>query len=259
VLLGVHTPEFDFEADVHNVRRAVTEFKIDYPVALDSGYAIWRAFDNHYWPALYFTDAEGLIRHHHFGEGGYEQAERILQQLLTEAGAADLGDDLAAVQASGAEMAADWSSLQSPENYLGYRRAQNFASPGGVTLAERHTYVAPASLGLNEWALSGDWTVTAQAAALDAANGQIVNRFHARDLHLVMGPAVPGTSGRFRVRIDGRPPGAAHGVDVDHQGNGTVTDQRLYQLVRQPGPIGDRTCEITFLDPDVQAYAFTFG
>jgi thiol-disulfide isomerase/thioredoxin len=259
VVVGVHTPEFDFEHDLDNVRRAVKDLRIDYPVAVDNDYAIWSAFDNHYWPALYFVDAQGQIRHHHFGEGEYQRSEMVLQQLLAEAGSGGIGRDLVSVDPGGVEAAADWDSLWSPENYLGYGRTENFASPGGAILGRRHGYTAPAELRLNHWALSGDWTMEEQATTLTTANGRIAYRFHARDLHLVMGPAARGTSVRFRVGIDGQPPGAAHGVDVDDHGNGTVTEPRLYQLVRQPGPITDRTFEITFLGPDVQAYAFTFG
>jgi thiol-disulfide isomerase/thioredoxin len=258
VVVGVHTPEFAFERNVDNVSRAVREMRIDYPVAIDNDYAVWSAFDNHYWPALYFVDAQGQIRHHRFGEGDYQQSEMVLQQLLTEAGSGG-SHDLVAVDPGGVEAAADWDSLWSPENYLGYERTGNFASPGGAVLGERHAYTAPAELRLNHWALSGDWTMEEQAITLNTADGRIAYRFHARDLHLVMGPAAPGTPVRFRVRIDGQPPGAAHGVDVDDQGNGTVAEQRLHQLIRQPGPITDRTFEITFLDPEVQAYSFTFG
>jgi thiol-disulfide isomerase/thioredoxin len=258
-VVGVHTPEFAFERNVDNVSRAVQEMRIDYPVAIDSDYAVWSAFDNHYWPAIYFVDAGGLIRHHHFGEGEYQQSEMVIQQLLAEAGSAGAGHELVSVDARGAEAPADWTTLRSPENYTGYERTENFASPGGAVLGKRHAYTAPAQLRLNHWALSGDWTMEEAGATLNTANGQIAYRFHARDLHLVMGPAVPGTSLRFRVLIDGQPPGAAHGVDVDDQGNGTVIEQRLHQLIRQPSPITDRTFEITFLDPEVQAYAFTFG
>jgi len=248
VVIGVHTPEFAFERNVENVSRAVREMRIEYPVAIDND-----------WPAIYFADAGGLIRHHHFGEGEYQQSEMVIQQLLAEAGSGGSGHDLVAVDPGGVEAAADWDSLWSPENYLGYQRTGNFASPGGAVRGKRHAYTAPAELGLNHWALSGDWTMEEQATTLNTANGQIAYRFHARDLHLVMGPAEPGTSVRFRVLIDGQPPGAAHGVDVDDQGNGTMAEQRLHQLIRQPGPISDRTFEITFLDPEVQAYAFTFG
>jgi thiol-disulfide isomerase/thioredoxin len=259
VVIGVHTPEFDVEHDLDNVRRAVKELRVDYPVAVDSDYAIWSAFDNHYWPALYVVDAQGQIRHHRFGEGGYQESEMILQQLLTEVGSSGIGQDLVSVDPTGIEAAADWDSLRSPENYLGYQRTENFASSNGAVLNTRHVYAAPTGLRLNHWALSGDWTVQAQATVLHQAEGRIVYRFHARDLHLVMGPPAPGTPVRFRVLIDGEPPGAAHGTDVDDQGDGTVTEPRLYQLIRQPGPVSERTFEITFLDPGVQAYAFTFG
>jgi thiol-disulfide isomerase/thioredoxin len=259
VLIGVHTPEFDVEHDLDNVRRAIKDLGVDYPVAVDSDYGIWTAFDNHYWPALYFVDAQGQIRHHRFGEGDYEQSEMILQQLLTDAGTGGIDQDLVSVDATGVEAAADWASLRSPENYLGYQRTENFASSDGAVLDTRHVYVAPARLRLNRWALAGDWTVQRQAIVLNQAEGRIAYRFHARDLHLVMGPAARGTPVRFRVRLDGQPPGAAHGGDVDDQGNGTITEPRLYQLIRQPGPVAERTFEITFLDPGAQAYAFTFG
>jgi thiol-disulfide isomerase/thioredoxin len=259
VVIGVHTPEFGFEHDLDNVRRAVKDLVVDYAVAVDSDYAIWDAFSNHYWPAFYFVDAQGQIRHHRYGEGGYEESEMVLQQLLTEAGSGDTDQQLVSVDARGVEAAADWASLQSPENYLGYERTENFASSNGAVLDTPHVYAIPVRLRLNHWALSGDWTVQRQAIMLNQPEGQIAYRFHARDLHLVMGPAAPGTAVRFRVHLDGQPPGAAHGTDVDEQGNGTVTKPRLYQLVRQPGPVGDGTFEITFLDPGVQAYAFTFG
>jgi thiol-disulfide isomerase/thioredoxin len=259
VVLGVHTPEFDVERDLDNVRRAVKDLRVDYPVVIDNDYVIWDAFGNRYWPALYFVDAQGRIRHHRFGEGDYEQSEAIIQRLLTEAGIGRIGHELVLVDAGGVEAAADWDSLWSPENYLGYGRTENFASSNGAVLDTPHGYAAPARLGLNHWALSGDWTVNRQAIVLDQAEGRILYRFHARDLHLVMAPAGPGSPVRFRVYLDEQPPGAAHGADVDEQGNGTLTDPRLYQLIRQPGPITDRTFEITFLDPGVQAYAFTFG
>jgi thiol-disulfide isomerase/thioredoxin len=259
VVIGVHTPEFAFERDVDNVRRAAKDMRVDYPVAIDNDYTIWRAFNNSYWPALYFVDAQGHIRHHHFGEGEYEESEMILQQLLEEAGNGGIGHDLVSVDAQGAEAGADWGSLRSPENYLGYERTENFASPGGAVLDEPRVYEAPARLRLNHWALSGDWTIEQQATVLNEANGRIAYHFHARDLHLVMGPAARGTSVRFRVFIDGQPPGAVHGIDVDDQGNGTVSEQRLYQLIRQPKPIADRLLEIEFLDSGVEALAFTFG
>src|ERR1043166_6087200 len=259
VVIGVHTPEFVFEKDVDNVRRAAKDMRVDYPIAIDSDYAIWRAFKNAYWPALYFVDAQGRIRHHHFGEGQYEQSERTIQQLLAEAATGAVGQELVSVNARGAEAAADWNSLKSPENYVGYDRTENFASPGGAVLDKRRVYAVPARLRLNQWALSGDWTVGKQATVLNKANGRIAYRFHARDLHLVMGPAARGTSVRFRVLIDGKPPGAAHGIDVDDQGNGTVKEQRLYQLIRQPRPIAERQFEIEFLDSGVETFAFTFG
>ena len=259
VVIGVHTPEFRFEKDVDNVRRAAKEMKIDFPIAIDNDYAIWRAFDNHYWPALYVIDAQGRIRHHQFGEGEYERSERIIQQLLSEAGFSGIGDQLAAVDARGVEAEADWTDLKSPENYLGHERTENFVSPGGAAVDKRRVYAAPARVKLNDWALSGDWTVKKDAVVLNKASGRIAYRFHARDLHLVMGPAARGASVRFRVFIDGQPPGAAHGIDVDDQGNGTVAEQRLYQLIRQSTPIADRQFEIEFLDPGVEAFSFTFG
>jgi thiol-disulfide isomerase/thioredoxin len=259
VVIGVHTPEFAFEHNPDNVRRAVQDMSIDYPVAIDNDYAIWRAFGNHYWPALYFADAQGRIRHHRFGEGEYQQSEMIIQQLLAEAGYGVVARELASVDARGIEAAADWATLRSPENYTGYERTENFASPGGAVPGEAHTYEAPGRLRLNHWALIGEWTMGDEASSLNTAGGQIAYRFHARDLHLVTGPAAPGTSVRFRVLLDGQPPGADHGTDADGQGNGTVTRQRLHQLIRQRGPVTERTFEITFLDPGVQAYAFTFG
>jgi Thioredoxin like C-terminal domain len=255
----VHSPEFAFEKNVDNVRRAAKDMRVNYPIAIDSDFAIWRALKNEYWPALYVVDAQGRIRHHQFGEGDYEQSERIIQQLLAEAGNSGIGHDLVSVDARGAEAPADWSNLKSPENYVGYDRTENFASPGGAVLDKPRVYAAPARLKLNGWALLGDWTIRKPSTVLNKPNGRIAYRFHARDLHLVMGPAVPGTSVRFRVLIDGKPPGAAHGVDVDDQGNGTVTEQRMYQLIRQPKPIADRQFEIEFLDSGVEAFAFTFG
>ena len=259
VVIGVHAPEFAFEKDMNNVRRAVTALRVDYPVAVDSEHLIWRAFKNNYWPALYFVDAQGRVRHQHFGEGSYEQSEMIIQQLLAEAGAGAISREPVSVEGRGIEAAADWPSLKSPENYVGYERTENFASPGGAVVNEPRMYELPARLRLNEWALSGEWTVKGEATMLNKSNGRIAYRFHARDLHLVMGPAAPGMSVRFRVTIDGQPPGPAHGLDVDEQGVGTVTEQRLYQLIRQPKPIVDRQFEIEFLAPGVEAFAFTFG
>jgi thiol-disulfide isomerase/thioredoxin len=259
VVIGVHSPEFSFEKNVNNVRWAAKEMRVDYPVAVDSDHFIWRAFRNQYWPALYFIDAQGRARHHHFGEGAYEQSEMIIQELLREAGVSGVDHEPVSVNGRGLEVAADWRSLKSPENYVGYDRTQNFASRGGAVLDRPRVYMLPARLRVNDWALSGNWTVKKEAAVLNEPNGSIAYRFHARDLHLVMGPAAPGTSVRFRVRIDGQPPGAAHGIDVDEQGDGTVTEQRLYQLIRQPKPIADRQFEIEFLGPGVEAFAFTFG
>jgi thiol-disulfide isomerase/thioredoxin len=259
VVIGVHTPEFDVEHDLDNVRQAAKDLQVPYPIAVDNDYAIWTGFDNHYWPALYLVDAQGQIRHHRFGEGDNEPSEMVMQQLLTDAGAEGVGHDLVAVDARGVEAAADWDSLWSPENYLGYERTENFASADGAVHDTPHVYAAPTRLRLNQWGLSGDWTVKREAIVVNQAGGQILYRFHARDLHLVMGPATPGTRVRFGVGLDGQPPGAAHGGDVDDQGNGTLTQPRLYQLIRQPGPIAERSFEITFLDPGVRAYAFTFG
>ncbi len=259
VVIGVHSPEFAFEKNIDNVRRAAKDMRVDYPIAIDSDHAIWRAFNNEYWPAVYFVDAQGHIRHHQFGEGEYEQSEKTIQKLLADAGVSGIGHDLVSVDARGAEVAADWGNLKSGENYVGYERTEGFASPGGPKLDKAHVYAAPSRLGLNQWALSGDWTMGKQPTLLNQANGRIAYGFHARDLHLVMGPAARGTSVRFRVFVDGRPPGAAHGIDVDNQGNGTVTEQRLYQLIRQPEPIVERQFEIEFLDSGVEAFAFTFG
>ncbi|WP_175920585.1 cytochrome c biogenesis protein DipZ [Burkholderia pyrrocinia] len=262
VVIGVHAPEFAFERDIGNVKKAVHDLGIDYPVAIDNGYSIWRAFANEYWPAHYFIDAQGRIRHHHFGEGEYAQSERAIQSLLAEAGhpeALNVPLGLAGAPAKGALAAADTADVRSPETYVGYARAEDFSSPGGVVRDAAHRYDAPARPGLNDWGLAGSWQVGAERASLAAPAGRIVYRFHARDLHLVLGPGANGQPVRFRVTLDGAAPGAAHGADVDAQGYGTVTGQRLYQLVRQPGAIADRTFAIEFLDPGVDAYAFTFG
>ena len=258
VVIGVHAPEFAFEKDLGNVKNAVADLKINYPVAVDSNYSIWRAFNNQYWPAHYFVDAKGQIRHHHFGEGEYEESEQIIQQLLVESGHPQVGGGHISVSASGSEAAADLNEVASPETYVGYARAQNFSSPGGFIRDARHSYQS-AIQRLNEWGLSGDWTVAAEQATLMAQPGSIAYRFHARDLHLVVGPSVPGTSIPFQITIDGSAPGANHGADVDASGNGVITQHRLYQLVRQSGRIDDRTFEIRFLAPGVNAYAFTFG
>jgi cytochrome c biogenesis protein CcdA/thiol-disulfide isomerase/thioredoxin len=259
VVIGVHAPEFAFERNVDNVKQAVAKLNIDYPVAIDNNYEIWRAFDNEYWPADYFIDAQGRIRHHFFGEGDYAESEKVIQQLLAEAGKGNLPTDVVSVSATGAEAASDEADVKSPETYIGYMRSENFASPGGPIGDKPHDYSPSDLKQLNEWGLSGDWTVGSQSAALNKTHGAISFRFHARDLHLVLGPGANGKPVRFRVTIDGAAPGESHGADVEADGEGVVTDHRLYQLVRQSGPVMDRTFSIQFLDPDVQAYAFTFG
>lgn len=258
VVIGVHTPEFAFEKDVGNVRQAADDLGITYPVAIDNDYAIWRAFNNRYWPAHYFIDAQGRIRHHKFGEGGYEQSEQIIQKLLAEAGAKSVAPGVVTVDARGAQAASDMADVLSPETYIGYERAENFVSPGGAVRDKAHDYTDGAPR-LNEWGLSGAWTVGAENAVLDGNDGGITYRFHARDLHLVLGPSADGKPVRFRITLDGAAPGADHGGDVDAEGNGRITGQRLYQLVRQKGPVRDRIFEIRFLDPGAHAYAFTFG
>jgi len=227
-------------------------------VAIDNNYAIWRAFENEYWPAHYFIDAQGRIRHHHFGEGDYDGSERVIQQLLAEAGKTGVSSSIVAVNASGAEAAPDTQDAQSPETYVGYMRAENFASPGGAVPDARHSYDLQA-LRLNEWGVAGAWTVGGESAVLDDKGGSVAYRFHARDLHLVMGPGPNGSPVRFRVTIDGTAPGASHGADTDAEGAGVVERQRLYQLIRQNGVVADHTFMIEFLDPGVQVFAFTFG
>jgi thiol-disulfide isomerase/thioredoxin len=246
VVIGVHTPEFEFEKKLDNLRRAAEDMRIRYPIAVDSDYAVWQAFANHYWPALYFADAQGRIRHHRFGEGDYERSEMVIRQLLAAAGKDALPQGLVEVDATGPEVAADWVDLGSQENYLGSDRTDNFEK-------------TPTRLQLNHWSLSGDWKVAPGSIHLKQPGGRISYGFHARDLHLVMGPAAGVTSVRFRVLIDGQAPGSAHGVDVDAQGNGTVAEQRMYQLIRQAKPITDRQFEIEFLDSGVEAFVFTFG
>jgi hypothetical protein len=258
VVVGVQTPEFEFEGDLSNVRRALEEMDVRYPVVVDNDYKIWRAFDNHYWPALYFADAHGRIRHHHFGEGEYEASEMVVQMLLREAGR-DVEPGLVRIVPTGVEAAADWASVGSPESYVGYERAAGFASPGGLVANEGHIYSAPRTLGRNQWALSGEWRVGPVPAHLDDVGGSITYQFHARDLNLVMGPPLARPPVRFRVRLDGVAPGEAHGIDVDENGNGTADYQRMYQLVRQSTHVGDRRFEIEFLDADVDAFVFTFG
>jgi thiol-disulfide isomerase/thioredoxin len=259
VVVGVHAPEFGFEHVTDNVRRATTDLKLGYPVAIDNDHAIWRAFGNQYWPALYIVDAHGRVRHHKFGEGDYAQLEKVIQDLLTEAGARDVGHELAPVDGRGAEAEADWAHIASEETYVGHQRAERFSSPGGAVSNRARDYAPPPQLRLNQWALSGNWTMGNEATVLNNSGGRIVYRFHARDLHLVMAPGPQGRPVRFRVRIDGKEPDAARGVDIDRQGSGIVTEPRMYQLVRQPKPVVDREFEIEFLDPGVQTFAFTFG
>jgi cytochrome c biogenesis protein CcdA/thiol-disulfide isomerase/thioredoxin len=269
VVIGVHAPEFAFERNADNVKKAVHDLGIDYPVAIDNNYAIWRAFGNQYWPAHYFIDAQGRIRYHHFGEGEYAQSEQVIQQLLKEAGHSGVATATPGVTtvanadadavALGVKMSADNADMLSPETYIGYERADNFSSAGGESADKPRTYAAPARLSLNDWGLAGNWKVGAEHATLGAADGRIVYRFHARDLHLVLGPSADGKPVRFRVSIDGAAPGKDHGTDVAADGTGTVTEQRLYQLVRQTGDVRDHTFAIEFLDPGVEAYSFTFG
>ncbi len=259
VVIGIHTPEFPLEHDLDNVRREVVNLKVNYPVAVDNDYGVWDAFNNNYWPALYLIDAQGKIRYHHFGEGNYEQSEMTIQQLLTEAGSTDANNQLVTVNPTGLELAADWDNLRSGENYLGYDRTEGFAPLDDALVGESHVYSAPAQLFLNQWALSGDWTIDHGLVRTNQTNGRILYRFHARDVNLVMESAAAGTPARFRVLIDGQVPGGAHGTDVDAQGNGVVIEPGTYQLIRQSQPIEDRTFEIEFLDPGVEAYDFTFG
>jgi hypothetical protein len=255
----VHTPEFRFEHDPDNVRWAVQARGIDYPVAIDNDYDVWRAFANRYWPALYFADATGRIRHHRFGEGDYERSEMVIRQLMAEAGVDDLPEGLATVHPNGDEVQADWEDLGSPETYLGYDQATGFDAGGSPALDQAHTYVAPPVLRVNRWGLTGIWTVGSDASALHGPDGRVAYQFRARDVNLVMGPATRGATVRFRVLLDGESAGAAHGVDADADGFGTVVEQRMYQLIRQAGHIADRRFEIEFLDPGVEVFCFTFG
>lgn len=258
-VIGVHTPEFGFERDVDNIIARSRDFGVEYPIAIDSEYGVWTAFANHFWPAIYIADAEGRIRFHHFGEGEYEMSEMVIQQLLIEAGATDIDRDLVTVDPQGFEVAADWRTQRTPETYLAYGRSAGFASPDRARIGESHTYSEPVRLGLNEWAAVGDWTLAQHAAVSNEPGGRIAFRFQARDVNLVMGPATRATSVPFRVRLGGDAPASAHGLDIDEQGDGTLTDQRLYQLIRQPGPIEERLVEIEFLEAGAEAYCFTFG
>ena len=257
-VIGVHTPEFGFEHDVDNVVAQAQALGVTYPIALDNDYAVWQAFANHFWPAVYLADAQGRIRYHHFGEGEYAATEMAIQQLVVEAGTEGIDQDLVEVDAEGLEVAADWRTLQSPETYVGYGQSDGFVSEDVPAFDVPHVY-SLTPLGLNQWALSGNWTVARHAGLSNEPKGRMSFRFHARDVNLVMGPTSRGASVAFRVTLDGQPPNAAHGVDVDVEGRGTVGDQRTYQLIRQPGTIADRLFEIEFLDAGVEAYCFTFG
>jgi cytochrome c biogenesis protein CcdA/thiol-disulfide isomerase/thioredoxin len=259
VVIGVHTPEFAFEKERANVEKALRDLKVTYPVALDNDYKIWQAFNNRYWPAHYFIDGKGRIRHHHFGEGGYAESELVIQELLKENGAQLVSTGTIEVSATGAQAASDTANNGSPETYVGYHRADNFASQESIAKDSRRTYTLRPRLSLNQWALSGSWNVGEESAVLQKAPGKIAFRFHARDLHLVLGTTKENKPVRFRVTVDGTPPGEDHGVDVDANGSGTVQGHRLYQLIRQKGSVEDRTFEIEFLDPGVEAFAFTFG
>ncbi len=259
VTIGVHTPEFKFEHDLDNARWAVSARKIDYPVAIDNDFEVWRAFNNNYWPALYFIDAQGRIRHHRYGEGDYERSEMVIRQLLADADVKDLPPGLATVEPNGDEVQADWEDLGSPESYLGYEQATGFDAGGRAEWNQLHTYTAPAQLRLNHWGLTGDWTVRSDASALNSPDGRVAYQFHARDVNLVMGPAKKGTTVRFRVLLDSESAAAARGADIDASGNGKVVQQRMYQLIRQQGPIRDRRFEIEFLESGAEAFCFTFG
>ena len=258
-VIGVHTPEFGFEGNVDNVVARTRGFGVDYPVAIDTDYGVWQAFANHFWPAVYIADAEGRIRYHHFGEGEYAMTEMVVQQLLIDAGAEGVDPELVTVEPEGFEVAADWSTLRTPETYVSFGRSAGFASPAPARYDEPYDYPEPSPLGLNQWAPVGRWTLASHAAVLGGAMGRIAFRYQARDVNLVMGPAAPGSSVPFRVRLDGAVPGAAHGFDVDEQGKGTLSEQRLYQLIREPGRVDERLVEIEFLEPGAEAYCFTFG
>jgi thiol-disulfide isomerase/thioredoxin len=259
VVIGAHSPEFPFEHDLEKIRSALGGMGVDYPIAVDNDFAVWRAFDNAYWPALYFVDARGRIRHHHFGEEDYQRSEWVIQQLLAEAGRDDIDQDLVSVAPDGVYLAANWNTLGSPETYVGYARTTGFTSPGGLAPDRSRVYVEPLRLKLNQWALAGDWTVEEQITTLNEPGGRITHRFHGRDLNLVLGARADSGPVRFVVRIDGKPPNGARGLDVDEGGHGAVGEERLYQLIRQHGPITERTFEMTFSDTGAQAYVFTFG
>lgn len=258
VVIGVHAPEFAFERDIENVTKEAKKLGVNYPIAIDNDYRIWRAFNNQYWPAHYFIDASGHIRYEHFGEGDYARSEKVIQELLRQAGAKNVTNSISTVSGSGVEQAASGQNDISPETYLGYMRAQNFAS-GEVTGDKPADYSQPSALPLDAWGLEGNWTIGGENITLNKAHGRIFYRFHARDLHLVLGPGTSGKPVRFKVTIDGQAPGSVHGSDVAPDGSGTVTEQRLYQLIRQSSGNGEHTFSIEFEDADVNAYAFTFG
>ena len=258
VVIGVHAPEFGFEKDQANVKNAVSDLKVGYPIPIDSDHSIWEAFHNEYWPANYFIDAKGRIRYHHFGEGDYDKSERLIQALLKENGALGLDESVVRISADGPE-APPSNDVRSPETYVGFARAENFASPERMARNSRKTYNAPAGFGLNQWGLGGSWNIGAESAKLESSPGRIVFRFHSRDLHIVLGPGKNGTSVRFNVRLNGAEPGDDHGVDSAADGSGEVREPRMYQLIRQKGTIKDVTFEIEFLDPGVEAFSFTFG
>ena len=259
VVIGVHTPEFSFEHEPVNVENAVRNLNVAFPVAIDSKNRIWESFNNQAWPAQYLVDAKGRIRYHHFGEGDYGEMERVIQELLKENGATGISSDTTPVSGVGIEAAPDWTDVRSPETYIGYRQAENFASPERVHKDSIQAFSAPAKPSLNHWGLSGSWSVNAESAVLQAVPGKIVFRFHSRDLHFVLAPTKDGKPVRFKVTLDGAAPGENRGVDVVPDGSGEIREPRLYQLIRQKGPIVDRTFEIEFLDPGVQALDFTFG
>jgi thiol-disulfide isomerase/thioredoxin len=259
VIIGVHTPEFMLEHNIDTIQQAMERDGIEYPVVVDNNYAIWSAFDNHYWPALYFINAEGHIRYQQFGEGEYQAAERVIQQLLVESGVRGMADDLVSLDVQGVERAADWDNIHTSETYAGYQRATHFASPGGIVPGRSQAYDFPQDLGLNLWALSGTWTIEEEAAVLLEPHGKMSFHFYARDLNLVMAPVMPGAAIPFLVRLDGKPLRDNHGLDTDSDGHGTVTEPRLYQLIRQPQHITDHKFEIEFQTPGVQALVFTFG
>ena len=259
VVIGVHTPEFSFEYKVENVKNAIKQMSINYPVAVDSDYGIWESFQNKYWPALYLIDAKGQLRYEKFGEGDYRESELMIQRLLKENSAKNIPTQTVSLEPGGFEAAADWETLKSPESYLGYSNTQGFASPGGIITNKQSVYAAPAKLELNQWALTGKWTIGKEKISLNSKPGKVIYRFHARDVNLTLAPSVKKSVLKFRVLIDGKSPGSAHGLDIDENGNGIITEPRMYQLIRQSGIVTDREFQIEFLDPKVEVYDFTFG